>query len=55
MVVARGYGVREMGRCWPKGTKCKLYRLSSKEPMYSIMTVVNSTVFVALKFAKSRS
>ena len=31
MLVARGWGdgVRDVGRCWPKGTKLQLHRMSA--------------------------
>ena len=41
MVVARGWELGEMGRCWPKGTDCQLY---PGDVMYSVVTIVNNTV-----------
>lgn len=39
MVVTRSGKIEEMGRCWSKETKLKLYRMSkSRELIYSIMT-----------------
>ena len=38
MVVTRSGKIEEMGRCWSKETKLKLYRMSkSRELTYSIM------------------
>lgn len=39
------WGVREMGRCWPKGTNLQLSRMNkSKELMHSRMIIVSNSV-----------
>lgn len=44
MVVTRGGEVREVGRCWLKGTKLQLSRISkSIYLMYNMITIVNNT------------
>ena len=44
VVVTRGKEVKEMGRQWLKGTKL-LHRMNkSRDLMYSMMTIVNTTL-----------
>ena len=42
MAFVRGWGEEEEEKCWSKGTKFQLYRISSGDLMYSLVSGANS-------------
>lgn len=44
MMMARGSGEGEVGKCWPKDTKFHLCKISSGDLLYNTGAMMNNTV-----------
>lgn len=56
IMVARGWGEREMGRCWSKVTKFHLCKMNnSGDLMCSDVTIVNTVIFHTVSVLYTRN